>query len=143
MAEEERSEQRTSSEAWREVGQQFEALGKSLSAAFREAWNDETTREAAKEIESGLRTMSRAVADAVDEAAGSPEGQKLRAEAERVAQSAHEVGSQAVDEARPHVVAALQSIQRGLESAIEAFQHRRGEASGEEGPGASPEGSGA
>ena len=135
--EQEKTADSSSAEAWRRVGQQFEVLGKSLANAFQEAWHDETNREAVREVESGLKSMSRAVADAVDEAANSPEGQRLRADAERMAQSAHEAGKQAFDEARPQLLAAFQSMQQGLQSAIDNLQGRGSpdrEASGEEHP---------
>lgn len=119
--------QKSSSEVWREVGAQFEALGKSLSAAFRQAWNDEAGREAVQEVEAGLKSISRAVADTVDGVAQSSEGQQLRAEAERIAQSAHEAGKQVVAEVRPQLLAALKSVQQGLQSAISELQGKRAE----------------
>ncbi len=123
--EQDRREEQSAAEAWRRVGEQFESLGKSLAAAFEEAWHDETNRQAVKEVESGLRAMSRAVADAVDEAVESPEGRRLRADAERMAQSAHETGKQVVDEARPQILAAFQSMQQGLQSAIDNLQRKQ------------------
>ena len=128
--EQDRTSDATSAQAWQRVGEQFEALGKSLAAAFQEAWHDEANREAAREVESGLKSMSRAVADAVDEAAHSPEGQRLRADAERMAQSAHEVGKQAIDEARPQILAAFQSIQQGLQSALDELQGKHSQPPG-------------
>jgi hypothetical protein len=136
--EQEKTAESSSAEAWRRVGQQFEVLGKSLANAFQEAWQDETNREAVREVESGLKSMSRAVADAVDEAAKSPEGQRLRTDAERMAQSAHEAGKQAFDEARPQLLAAFQSMQQGLQSAIDNLQGKGAadrEAADEEHPG--------
>jgi hypothetical protein len=135
---ENRAAEGSSSQAWHRVGEQFDALGKSLARAFQEAWHDEANRQALYEVELGLKSMSRAVADAVDEAANSPEGQRLRADAERMAQSAHEAGKQAVDEARPQLLAAFQSMQQGLQAAIDSLQGQRRGEWGETG-GGSPE----
>ena len=45
MAEKEQSKQ-TSSDAWKEVGDQFAAFGENLAAAFRRAWEDEGNQQA-------------------------------------------------------------------------------------------------
>ena len=108
----------SSSDPWREVGQQFESLGQSLSAAFQKLQHDEATRQAMNDVASGLKTMAQAVSNAVDEAAASPEGQKFRADAERAVDSAAKMGQEAVSEARPKLLAALESMRAGLQSAI-------------------------
>ena len=40
----------TSSEAWQEVGKQFQTMGESLATAFRTAWNDEQNRKKVQEM---------------------------------------------------------------------------------------------
>lgn len=115
----------SSAEAWQEVGQRLEALGHSVAAAFKEAWDDEASQEALREVEAGLRSAARAVADTVDEAAASQEGKQLREDAERFARSAEEAGKQAFDEARPQLLAALRSVREGLQSAIDALQEAK------------------
>lgn len=140
MTEDHDQERRKSSaEAWREVGQRFEALGHSVAAAFKEAWQDEASQEALHEVEVGLQSAARAVADTVDEAAASPEGKQLLEEAERFAQSAQEAGKEALDEARPQLLAALQSVRAGLQSAIDALQQTRSGAPTQERDPESPE----
>ena len=124
-------EAKRSTEAWREVGRSFESLGRSLSRAFRTAWEDESTQEAMTEMRAGLESMARSVADAVDETVDSPEGQKFREDAEQFAQSAREAGEQAVSEARPHIAAAMKTIQEGLNSAIRELERAQQPESGE------------
>lgn len=137
MSEEHSSETRASSgEAWREVGRRFESLGKSLAEAVRTAWGDESTQQAVSELESGLRSLARSVADAVDEAAASPEGQKVRTEAERLAASARDATAEATAEARPHVIAALETIRRSVQSAIDELERARTDRSGVQAPSA-------
>jgi hypothetical protein len=132
MAEEKGPEEaKRSSEAWREVGRSFEALGENLSHALRTAWEDESTQEAMEEMRAGLQSMARSVADAVDDTMESPEGQKFREDAERFAQSAREAGEQAASEARPHIAAAMKTIQDGLASAIQQLERAQKAKSGE------------
>ncbi|MGC9347088.1 MAG: hypothetical protein ACP5JG_03025 [Anaerolineae bacterium] len=132
MTEEKGSEEsKRSAEAWREVGRSFESLGQSLSHAFRTAWEDESTQDAMEEVRAGLQSMARSVADAVDDTMESPEGQKFREEAERFAESAREAGEQAASEARPHIVAAMKTIQDGLASAIQQLERAQKPKSGE------------
>ena len=71
------SEQKTE-ESWREVGDQFRALGESLSRAFRTAWESEENRQHLQGMKSGLKAMVDQVDQAIKDASGSPEGQKVR-----------------------------------------------------------------
>lgn len=129
IKETEGTERRSTAEAWQEVSRQIEALGKSLDAALWQAWNDGAMQKAVGEMESGLQSIARAVAEGIDQAAALPEGQQLREDAERAAESARVAGEEAVAEARPKILAALQSIHDGLEKAIEQLQGTRPSAS--------------
>jgi len=104
-------------DAWKDVEERFTALSESLVSAVRAAWNDEENQRAINDMESGLRTIAGDVASAVDEAAKSPEGQRLRAEAEKTARAVHDTSEQMINDARPHVAKALGSISEGLRSA--------------------------
>jgi len=104
--------------AWEEVGRRFESLGRSLADAVSAAWSDEANQKAVNDVAAGIKSMAKDVADSVDEAARSPEGQKLRQEAEELTKAAAETGKQTFDEAKPQLVAALRSITEGLQSAI-------------------------
>jgi hypothetical protein len=44
-------------EGWQEVGRQFQALGESLAAAMRTAWEKEENRKRLEEMQTGLESM--------------------------------------------------------------------------------------
>jgi hypothetical protein len=119
-------------DAWKDVEERFAALSESLVSAAKAAWNDEENQRAIREMESGLRTLASDVASAVDEAAKSPEGQKLRAEAEKTARAVHDASEQMVDDARPHVAKALGSISEGLRSAADELNRYSSQRSAQE-----------
>ncbi|MBN1878332.1 MAG: hypothetical protein JXA33_29210 [Anaerolineae bacterium] len=108
-----------SSEAWKQVGTQFQALGENIAAAFRSAWEDEKTQQYLHEMEKGLTSMAQAFGQAVDEAAQSPEAQKFRAEAQKAAQSARDAGAKAAEDARPHIISALETVSAELQKLID------------------------
>jgi hypothetical protein len=58
------------------------------------------------------------IGEAIKQASESPEGQRIREEAKRAADSAHAAGSQAWQDARPHVVSALRQVGAELEKMI-------------------------
>lgn len=129
------NDEQTTQESWREVGDQFKALGDSLSRAFRTAWESEENRQHLESIKSGLKAMvdqvGQALADAsaaLEEASTSPEGQKVRREAEKAAESARVAGEKALEEARPHVLSAVRQINAELEKWIRGMEGRGEEA---------------
>ena len=79
--------ERTTGEAWYQVGRQFQALGESLATAFRTAWESEENREHLQDMKAGLEAMVDKVGRAVQEANASPEAQKARREVEKAAES--------------------------------------------------------
>jgi phage-related protein len=117
-SEKEMPEATRSEDPWRDVGDQFASLGRSLSTAFQQLQDDETTQRAVQDLASSVKTMAQAVSDAIDEAAASPEGRKFRADAEQAVGSAHRMGQEAFTAARPKVLAALESMRESLQSAI-------------------------
>jgi len=111
------------SDAWSEVGKQFEALGKSLAAALRAAWESEETRRRARNLQTSLETMVNEIGAALQEAANSPEGQQARQEVQKTAQSLHAVGRQTWQETQPHLVSALRRVSDGLQKVISQMEH--------------------
>ena len=124
MTEEQTSKERTPEEAWSEVGTQFEVLGESLARAFRAAWEGEETRRQVQSVQDGLEKMVSNVNRAVEDAGQSLQGIKLRAEAEKTAESLRTAGEQAWQDAQPHLLAALTSINAELKRAIDRLERR-------------------
>ena len=116
--------QSDTSDAWRDVGKQFEALGNSLASAFRTMCEDENTRRHMREMQNGLEAMVSEVDKAIKEAAGSPEGQKARAEAERAAQSLRAASEKTWYETKPQVVSALRQLSAELQKTISKLEEQ-------------------
>jgi vacuolar-type H+-ATPase subunit I/STV1 len=112
------TEKQTTDEAWREVGRQFQALGESLAEAFRTAWESEENRQHVQNMRDGLEAMIDQVGQAIKEASASPEAQKMRGEAEKAAESLRGAGEQTWQEARPHLLSALNQINAELQKMI-------------------------
>jgi hypothetical protein len=116
------SEENPTHDAWRQVGQQFQALGKSLAEAFRAAWEDEGNHQHMQEMQAGLEKMVDEVGQAIKEASESPKGQRAREEAEKAAESAKVAGAKAWQDARPHVLSALRSLSAELQKVISQME---------------------
>ena len=121
------TEQQTNDEPWREVGRQFQALGESMANAFRAAWEDEENREQLRDLQAGMEKMVNDVGEAIKQASESPEGQRIREEARKAADSAHAAGSKAWEDARPHVVSALRQLSTELQKMVSKLEEERGE----------------
>ncbi len=119
--EEEKTSQ-TAAEAWREVGKQFQALGESLAAALRVAFDTPENRQRTEDLRATVEAMANEVERAIRETAESPQGQKVRAEATRVAASVRDAGEQTVQEVRPHLVSALRQLNDELQRMIRQME---------------------
>jgi hypothetical protein len=115
-------EEKTTEETWREVGDQFKALGESLATAFRTAWDKEETREHVRGMKEGLQAMVDQVGRAIEEASASVEGQKVREELERAAESARTAGEKTLQDARPLLISALDTVNAELQKFIRRME---------------------
>ena len=107
------------SDAWREVGQQFKALGQSLASAFRAVWESEESRQHVQQLQAGLEAMANEVGQAAKDMAASAEAQKVKGEVEKAAESARVAGEKALQDARPHLLAALHRVNAELQQMID------------------------
>jgi hypothetical protein len=99
---------------WTEVGEQFQALGEGIAGALRAAWEREETRRHVSDLRTGLEGLVSSVEGAIKEFGDSPQGQRLRSEAQRAAGSARSAGETAWQDAQPHIVSALQQVNAEL-----------------------------
>jgi hypothetical protein len=65
------------------------------------------------------------VNQAVEDARHSPQGERLRAEAEKTAESLRAAGEQTWQEAQPHLLAALSKINTELKQVIDRMERRQ------------------
>jgi hypothetical protein len=126
-------EPKSSEQTWREVGDQFRALGESMAAAFRATWENEENRQHLQELRDSLQSMATSLGDAVQDAARSPQAQRAEEELRKAAKSAEAAGQQAWQDAEPHLLSALQKANAELDKIIRRVEQRRQ-------PGASPDG---
>ena len=116
------TDEHTTDESWREVGRQFQALGESLAQAFRTAWESEENRQHVENMRTGLESMVDHVSQAIQEACDSPDGQRVRGEVERAAQSARVAGKKALQDAQPHLLSALNYVNAELEKIVDGMK---------------------
>jgi hypothetical protein len=105
-------------ESWQEVGRQFQALGESLAQAFRTAWESEENRQHLDSVKSGLESLVDNIGRAIRETGASPEGQRMREEAEKATESARVAGEKALQDARPHLLSALEWMNEEMQKII-------------------------
>jgi hypothetical protein len=105
-------------DSWREVGKQFEELGKGIAQALRSA----TNTEQAKEMKTGLESMVQDIGKAIRDAAESPEGQKVRAETNRTVETLRTAGEQTVREVRPQVINALKQLNEEMQKLVNKIE---------------------
>ncbi len=110
--------------SWQEVGRQFEVLGQSLAQAMRTAWENEETQRRVQEMRTGLQSMAQEIGKAVDDTANSPQGQKIRQDAERAAGSLRSATEQTVQEVRPQLINALQQLNVELQKLINRMERK-------------------
>lgn len=105
-------------DSWREVGRQFESLGKGIADAFRAA----AGTEQAKEMKVGLETMINDIGKAIRDASETPEGQKLREETNRTVEALRTAGEKTVREVRPQVITALKQLNEELQKLVDKIE---------------------
>lgn len=97
-------------DAWREVGNQFAALGAGLAAAFRTGWKNEESRRHLKEMKGGLESLVNELGAAIREGAATPEAHKVKDEAGRAVGTVRSAGERTVQEIRPKITTALNDL---------------------------------
>ncbi len=114
-------------DAWQEVGKQFQRLGESLAAAFQTSIKDEPTRQNMKDLQDGLETAVQGIHRTVQKGVSELESRNFSEQARQAADSLINAGEQTVDEMRPHLLSALQQLNRELDRLIENMQSKPGE----------------
>ncbi|MGA9397400.1 MAG: hypothetical protein WBV22_03980 [Anaerolineaceae bacterium] len=111
-----------SKESWEEVGRQFEALGRSIANAFSSAWQDPNNRAELEKIKASIKKMADDVEKTVSQAASSEQGQRIKTEAEKAAQSLAESARETYDEVKPQVASALKKAGEELNKLVNRIE---------------------
>jgi hypothetical protein len=138
---EEKQTPSSAGDVWQDVGQQFKALGESLATAFKSTWESEETRQHLEKMQAGLEAVVDEISQATQKVADSEEAQKVKVEVEKAAQSAQAAGQEALEEVKPHLLAAFQKIKVELDQIISRMEQAEAspEAPGPEASGAEDE----
>jgi hypothetical protein len=104
---------------WEDVVRDFQSLGRNIASAIQSTLDEEKTKERLQELQTNIETISNQVANSIDEAVHSPKVSSAKKEAEKAVHDARIFGNQAYHEAKPHLVGALESLNRGIEKIIE------------------------
>lgn len=116
----------SSSESWQEVGRHFQALGESLVTALRTAWENPENKRNLQEMQASLENLVEGISQTVKETARSPEMEQARDEVEKAAESVRVAGRQALEEARPHLLSALQQLREEVDRMIGGLEKEAG-----------------
>lgn len=111
-------------QSWRDVGKQFEELGATLAQTVRAAWEREDTQQRVQEMQTGLEKMVQEVRGAIDDSMNTPQGQRIKQDANRAAESLRTAGEQTVQEVRPQLINALQQLNSELQQWINKMENR-------------------
>jgi uncharacterized membrane protein YccC len=114
----------TTDSNWQEVGRQFQELGQSLAQAMRTAWENEETQRRVQAMRMGLQSMAQEIGKAVEDTAHSPEGQKVRQDAERAAETLRGAAEQTVQEVRPQLINALEQLNVELQKLVSRMEQK-------------------
>jgi methyl-accepting chemotaxis protein len=116
------TEKKSTEEAWRQVGRQLETLGESLASTFRTAWQRAEGSQEVQNMQTGLEAMVDKVGQAIKEVGTTAEEKGVRQRMEETAEALHAAGSQTFEEARPHLVSALNQVNAELQKLIRSLQ---------------------
>jgi len=122
---EERGDAQDYTDAWREVGEQFQELGKAVAQALRATWESEETRQRLQSLQEGLEAMASEVGQAVKETV--LESEEVRRAAAKAAETTQTATQQALEELRPQLLSALHQINKELEILIERLRSQASE----------------
>jgi len=100
---------------WSEIEEEFKALGKRLASAISSEFQSEENRRRLTKLESDINEMAEEISQAVERATASPQAEEMRSDVRKVVDSAREVGQRVAGQARPYLLSALRSINRGLQ----------------------------
>jgi len=116
--------QKSSSDSWGEVGEHFKSLGGSLTAAFKETWENE---EISQKLRKSMDSLADGINHAVREAKESEEAQQVSGEMGKAAKSAQDAGAQAFRDVKPHIVSSLRQLSAELKKMTDRLEREESE----------------
>ena len=97
--------------SWRDVGAEFEALGKTLGDALRGVWQSQDAQAGLGPLRDSLQSMIQQVDRAFD---GTPEAQQARDQLARLTESIRAAVARAGEDVRPELLSMLRQANAEL-----------------------------
>jgi len=120
---ENQNNQHDQSDPWDDVANQFKAFGESLSEAVNNSWNDPKTQEVIQQIKTGLNEAADEIDKAIENIKQDPKVRSFVDDAKETFDQLEETGKDAVEQARPHILKAMESLSSALNKAIDEFKN--------------------
>jgi hypothetical protein len=109
-------------DAWHAVGQQFRELGDSLFAAINASLDDPQTQGELHKVKSSLNEAAEQISAAVTEAADSEEGQRVKEEVGKAADTLRTKGEEVYTQVKPELVSAFRQLRSELDTIISQME---------------------
>jgi chaperonin cofactor prefoldin len=110
------------SQAWEDLGKQFQTLGESIADTFRTAWTNEDNRQHVQNMRGGLEAMITEIDKVIKETTVTPNAQRVKDELGKTAKVMQSTGEQTVEEFRPQVAKTLRQFSDQLEKLINTME---------------------
>lgn len=108
---------------WDDVANQFKSFGESLSEAVHNSWSDPKTQEVIQQIKTGLNEAADEIDEAIENIKQDPKVQSFVDDAKETFEQLEETGKDTVEQARPHILKAMESLSDALNKAIDGFKN--------------------
>ena len=109
-------------DAWVNVGKQFQILGDTIASAVTASLESEETKQQLNKMRTEFESAAQQINQAVKDTVESEQGQQARAEAEKFAREAQKSSQEAIEEMKPHLLAAFRTMQAGLDQIIKNIE---------------------
>ena len=119
MTEEKKNqEQPKATDAWNEVGKQFQTLGKSLAAALNATIQDEKVQQDLSQMQAALDATAVQIKQKAQEVSDAAKSKEVEEETKKLGEQAQTAGQDLVKGVQPQLVGALKKMQVGLDKTI-------------------------
>ena len=125
-------DQSNATDAWNEVGKQFQTLGESLASAFNATVQDEKVQQELKNMQSELNTAGEQISQKAKAASDSVKSIDVEEETKKLGEEAQTAGQDLVKDVQPHLLSALKKMQTSIDQAINDLEQQASSSSSAE-----------
>ena len=117
-------EQPKATDAWNEVGKQFQTLGKSLAEALNASVQDEKVQQELNKMQAALDTTSTQIKQKAKEVSDAARSKDVKEETKKLDEQAQAAGQDLVKEIQPQLTDALKKMQAGLDKTVKDLEQQ-------------------